>query len=112
MDGVITSNPDFFRWWTYQLKKKGNDNEIHILTARNPSRKEETIRELEFWGISYDHIHTMDEGMVRGTFNLGAWKIGTVYKIKPDIWLDNEIKTYKEWGLVFSLIKDVEIINI
>jgi hypothetical protein len=113
LDGVITSNPDFFRWWTYQLKKKGNKNGIHILTARNPSRIEETIRELEFWGISYDQLHTMDESEPRGLNNLGIWKLNMIIEIKPDIWIENEIKAYKAVGVDFDkLPKTLNIINI
>lgn len=111
LDGVITSNPDFFKWWTYQLKKRGNDNEIHILTARNPSRYHETIIELANWGIYYDHLHTMSKTMERGLKNLGIWKRDKILEIKPDIWIENEIKTYKELGVDFSQI-ETNIINI
>jgi len=65
IDGVITSNPDFFKWWTYQLKKRGNKSIIHIVSSRNPSRRNETEKELEYWSIKYDYLHTMDESLDR-----------------------------------------------
>lgn len=70
LDGVITSNPNFFKWWTYQLKKKGNDNEIHILTARNPSRYHETIFEImEKFKIDFAKVQEI-KGYFKGLMRL------------------------------------------
>jgi len=95
LDGVISSNPDFFRWWTYQLKKKNNNNIVHILTSRNPSRREETTDELRFWGISYDNLHTMPAHLPRGYDEQARWKVERANKIGADIWLDNDFKVYE-----------------
>lgn len=113
LDGVINANPDFFKWWTFHLKKKGNNNEIHILTARNPSRVEETKSELDFWGIKYDYLHTMTDLFDRKLFTLGEWKRNKILELKPDVWIENELKTYKAIGVDFNNISDkVNIINL
>lgn len=112
LDGCITTNPDFFKLLTYFLKKKGNNNEVYILTARNPARLEETINELAKWGISYDQLHTMPVGYDRNYMGLGFWKKEKLKEIKPDIWFENEVKVYEKLcGVNFSDL-DINIINI
>lgn len=95
IDGVINANPDFFKWWTYQLKKKMNTNRVIILTARNPSRQSETMRELEFFGITYDEIHFMEPELERDYKTQALWKVSKVKELKPHIWLDNDFKVYE-----------------
>lgn len=96
LDGVITANPDFFKWFTYNLKKKGNDNDIHIVTARNPGREIETLQELMFWGIAYDELHMMDKKLKRDYKTQGEWKNYMVKIINADIWFDNDFKVYEK----------------
>jgi hypothetical protein len=95
MDGVITANPDFFKWFTYHLKKRGNSNEVYIVSSRNPQRKKESIKELNNWGISYDELYTMPSNMARDYLTQAVWKIETVCKLKPEVWMDNEFKVYE-----------------
>ena len=95
LDGCVTSNPDFFKWWTYTLTKKGNNNEVWILTARNPSRIDETIEELAYWGIKYDQIFFMGKDMPRDDTTQARWKLQKVKEMKPDIWIDNDFKVYE-----------------
>jgi hypothetical protein len=95
LDGTITSNPDFFKWWTYQLRKKGNRHVVDILTARNPGRFKETIKELKHWGITYNEIYSMDADAPRILQAQADWKIEVVNKVKPTIWIDNNLKLYK-----------------
>lgn len=106
IDGVITANPDFFKWFSYHLSKKLNNNEIHIVTSRNPERKEETINELRNWGISYDAIHFMPKELTRDNKTQGRWKKDTVQALNADLWFDNDFKWYeKECGIDFSDLK-------
>jgi len=106
LDGVITTNPDFFKLLTYWLKKKRNNNKIYILTARNPERQEETINELRNWGISYDTLHFMPKQLTRDFKTQGLWKKDTVQVLNADLWFDNDFKWYeKECGIDFSDLK-------
>ncbi len=93
LDDCITTNPDFFKWWIYQLRKNGH--QIIILTARNPRRRQETLEELEFWGIKYNLIYFMDDDMARDFTTQAKWKLKKIKEIKPNIWLDNNFKIYK-----------------
>lgn len=93
MDGVITSNPDFFKWWTYQLHKNGH--EIYIVSARNPKREQETLDELKHWGITSDHLIMMTD-QPRDHKSQAEWKVAAVKEYKIDIWLDNDFKIYEK----------------
>ena len=55
IDGTISVCPTFFSALTNALKGK---TEIFILTNRDPSKKSrrETEKELEKWGIWYEHL--------------------------------------------------------
>jgi hypothetical protein len=101
LDGVIGTNPEFFKWFTFILHK--NKQWIDIVTSRNPSRVEETKKELSFWGITYDDIHFMSSQMPRDYKTQGEWKRDKVIALKSDIWMDNEFKIYdKVCGVDFS----------
>ena len=101
VDGVITANPDFFRWWINQLRKNGQI--IYILTARNPSRVAETGKELKELGIKYDGVCYMPEDSQRDYKTQAEWKKSVVKDLKIDIWVDNEFKVYKRCcGVSFS----------
>ena len=96
IDGVITSNPDFFKWWIYQLRKKGNNNKVAIISARNPSRMDETLFELERWGIDFDEIYSMTERLKRDMKSQAKWKLSIIKQIHPDVWVDNDFKVYEK----------------
>lgn len=53
IDGTITSAPDFFQMMTQTLSQVA---QIHILTARDPNCREETISELVELGVMYDKL--------------------------------------------------------
>lgn len=103
LDGVITTNPDFFKLLTYWLKKKRNNNEVYILTGRNPSRQGETINELEKWQISYDRLFFMPKELTRDARTQGLWKKDKILELRADLWFDNDFKWYeRDYGIDFS----------
>lgn len=98
IDGVITSNPDFFKWWTYQLTKKGNSNVVYIVSSRNPSRISETFNELYKWGITFDKYFYMGESgkkLKRDWKTQAKWKIDIIRTLRPHVWIDNDFKMYE-----------------
>ncbi len=104
MDGAISVNPTFFSFLTYILHK--NKHWIDIVTSRNPSRVEETKKELEHWHITYDDLHFMAESMPRDYKTQGEWKVNKIGQLQTDIWIDNEFKIYEEvCGVDFSECK-------
>lgn len=106
IDGVISTNPQFFSLLTYFLTKKRNECEVYIVTARNPNRKQETIDELGVWGIQYDDVLFMPSDLTRDFTTQGKWKKDTVQGLNADLWFDNDFKWYeKECGIDFSDLK-------
>jgi hypothetical protein len=114
IDGTIDSNPSFFSWFTYKLRKPDNNNQIYIVTCRNPSRKAETEDQLSRWGIEYDSIIFMPDDCPRDIRSLLDWKIGIISEIDPDIWFDDWIKLYRNlYGVdLRSLFPECEIISL
>jgi len=110
VDGVITANPYFWAWWIYELRK--NNQKVIILTSRNPNRKEKTKVELANWGITYDEIYFMDSELPRGYDTQAKWKVDMVKILKPDIWVDNEFKSYERTLGVSTDVKGVTRIEI
>lgn len=101
IDGVITANPDFFRFLSYLFKKNGWY--VDIITSRNPKRKKETEEELKKWDISYDTIHFMSTDLPRDYKTQGEWKVQKVNYLGSTLWIDNEFKVYeKVVGVDFS----------
>lgn len=101
IDGVITTNPDFFRFLTYILHKNGWF--VDIVTSRNPKRVKETEQELKKWDITYDTIHFMSTKDKRDYKTQGEWKKNTVNVLGSTLWMDNEFKVYeKVLGIDFS----------
>jgi hypothetical protein len=101
VDGVISTNPDFFKFLTYILHKNGDW--IDIISSRNPKRVDETKKELIHWGITYDELHMMSSMMPRDYKTQGEWKVSKIAELKTDIWIDNEFKVYeKVLGVDFS----------
>lgn len=92
IDGVIGANPDFFKWWTHILNKNGHT--IDILSSRNPDRRDETVAELEKWGISYRWLQMMTRHE-KDWKRQAKWKIESIKRIKPDVWIDNDFKMYE-----------------
>lgn len=101
IDGTIDANPQWYAQLTYWLIKPGNNNQIYIVTCRNPKRKLETIEQLRVWRILYHHIIFMTHTDLRSHKNLLRWKLGKVKEIQPDIWIDDEIKLYKQLYGIF-----------
>lgn len=115
LDGVITANPSFWKWWVYHLRKKPNHCWVGILTARNPKRVDETLEELKFWGIEYDEIYFMDAALARSFKSQGEWKRNMLLEIQPDVWVEDQLKVYERaCGVDFSVLleKGLEIIKI
>jgi len=106
IDGVIGTNPQFFGTLTNFLTKKNNENEVFIITARNPSRYDETVNQLDKWNITYNELHFMPDDFTRDATTQGNWKKDTVSRLNIDIWFDNDFKWYeKECGIDFSEMK-------
>ena len=106
VDGVISTNPQFFSLLTYFLTKKRNEHEVYILTARNPNRKNETINDLNVWNICYKEVLFMPVDLARDFRTQGRWKKDIVTTLKADLWFDNDFKWYeKECGIDFSDLK-------
>lgn len=106
VDGVISTNPQFFSLLTYFLTKKRNECEIYILTARNPNRYPETKTQLETWGVHYNDLIFMPSDFTRDFRTQGKWKKDTVASLNADLWFDNDFKWYeKECGIDFSDLK-------
>lgn len=55
MDGTITDFPDFFAALASSEKF-----EIHIITGRGEEHRQQTIEELNKFGVRYDHMHFVD----------------------------------------------------
>lgn len=96
IDGTIDSNPSFFAWFTYHLKKPANNHTIIIITCRNPERQGSTLAELQSWGIVYDQIYFMPPDHDRSHRSLLEWKLAKIIAIDPDIWFDDCIKLYNQ----------------
>jgi uncharacterized HAD superfamily protein len=110
LDGVITTNPDFFKVLTYWLKKKRNENKVFILTARNPKRKKETIKWLARFNIYHDDVIFMPRQLTRDFTTQGKWKKDVVSVLNADLWFDNDFKWYeRECGIDFSSLKTERI---
>jgi len=106
LDGVITTNPDFFKVFTYWLKKKRNNNTVYILTARNPERNIDTYMELDRFGISYDNVCFMPDDFTRDATTQGNWKKDIIKVLNADLWFDNDFKWYeRDCGIDFSDLK-------
>ena len=106
LDGVITTNPDFFKLLTYWLTKKRNNNRVIVVTARNPERKREIFDWLNKWGITYNDVYFMSEDLARDFTTQGKWKKDIIRDQKVDIWFDNDFKWYeRECKLDFSDLK-------
>lgn len=106
VDGVITTNPDFFRLLIFFLKKKRNNNEVFIVSSRNPDRREETEKYLKMVNICYDELITMKKDLTRDTRTQAKWKKDTVQGLNADLWFDNDFKWYeRECGIDFSDLK-------
>ena len=102
LDGTITANPDFFRLLIHLLSKNGV--EVHILTARKPSRNKETNKEFEMLGLlALDDnpitAHSMSEHSSDWKKQM-QWKIDEAIKIKPDMWIDND---FKMWDRIYQV---------
>ena len=94
IDGVITTAPHIISWLTFHLIH--SNQQVIIITSRNPKRKTETIDFLHRNNIYYTEIVFMDEKEERGFSNLAKWKINQIEKYKPLIWIDDNIKEYTE----------------
>jgi uncharacterized HAD superfamily protein len=106
IDGVISTNPQFFSLLTYFLTKKRNQHEVYILTARNPNRKNETINDLSVWNVCYKELIFMPTDLTRDFTTQGKWKKDVVANLNADLWFDNDFKWYeKECGIDFSDLK-------
>jgi len=106
IDGVISTNPQFFSLLTYFFTKKRNNHKVYVLTARNPSRYFETYHELKDWGIHSGDIIFMPADLTRDFTTQGNWKKDIVRDLEIDLWFDNDFKWYeKECGIDFSDLK-------
>lgn len=106
MDGVLTTNPDFFKLLTYWLTKKRNNNRVIVVTARNPDRKNEIFAWLDRWGITYNDVYFMPEDLARDPTTQGKWKKDIIRSQKVDLWFDNDFKWYeKSCKIDFSDLK-------
>jgi len=110
IDGVISTNPQFFSLLTYFLTKKRNEHIVYILTARNPKRRDETYNILREWNISFNEVFFMPSDLARDFRTQGKWKKDTVQALNADLWFDNDFKWYeKECGIDFSDLKCTRI---
>lgn len=106
IDGVISTNPQFFSLLTYFLTKKRNECKVYIVTARNPNRAVDTIEELLMWNIKYNDIYFMPADLTRDFTTQGNWKKDIVQGLNADLWFDNDFKWYeRECGIDFSNLK-------
>lgn len=97
IDGVITANPEVFKWLTYHLSKNENDNKIYIISWRNGQdveRYTQTLEELGLFGITYDMLITAPRKF-KNLRTAAFWKIKMMRELKVDIWFDDEIKSYR-----------------
>ena len=110
IDGVISTNPQFFSQLSYFFTKRNNQHEVYILTARNPKRRLETYVELEKWDIYFNEVLFMPSDLTRDFTTQGKWKKDTVQALNADLWFDNDFKWYeKECGIDFSDLKCTRI---
>lgn len=112
VDGVITTNPGFWSYWTYHLAKNGH--KVFVLTARNPSRVNETIGQLAKWNICCDKIITMPDILPRDLLTQWEWKVKEAKKSKADVWVDDQFKICEQvFGWDWSKkIKNISMIRI
>jgi uncharacterized HAD superfamily protein len=110
IDGVISTNPQFFGLLTYFLTKKRNRHLVFIVTARNPNRQKETIKWLKGVGVVYEKVFFMPTDLTRDFTTQGNWKKDVVSNLNADLWFDNDFKWYeRECGIDFSDLKCVRI---
>jgi hypothetical protein len=112
LDGVITANPEFFKWWIYHLRSKRNRHLVYIITARNPERLIETEAELKFWGIQYDELRFMEGDEPRTLEAQADWKVRMILDIMPQVWVDNDFKIYEQACNIRTDIQGVTKIEI
>lgn len=106
IDGVISTNPQFFSLLSYFITKARNEHEVYIVTARNPKRKNTTYSELENWHICFKEVIFMPSDLARDFTTQGNWKKDTVRALNADLWFDNDFKWYeRECGIDFSDLK-------
>lgn len=111
IDGVISSNPDFWKWLVYQLTKKPNNVKVFIVSARNPNRLKETENDLLDWGIRYDELITMPKEAPRSFKYQAIWKIAAIKEIEADIWVDDDFKIFKQ-TLGIDVWKELPNVNL
>lgn len=116
IDGVITANPQALSWITYHLSKNENGHEIHIISWRDgsdPKRVQETIDDLKNFGIRYTSL-TLAPKRLTNLRQSALWKIATIQGLGINVWIDDEIKSYKrDLGIdVDRLLPDVVKIQI
>lgn len=116
IDGVINANPQALSWLTFHLNKNENSVRIIVLTWRdgsNQQRRNETVEELERWGIRYDEL-VMAPRRFENDRIAAFWKITQIDELGVNIWFDNDIKHYKrDYQIDLDvLLPTVEKINI
>ena len=83
IDGVISAYPQFFAALTNGLKGKA---EIFILTGRDPSEqsRRKTEKELEKWGIHFEHLI------------FSGQKSKVIMENEIDIFIENEDEQFQD----------------
>lgn len=107
IDGVITANPQAMSWLTHHLCKNENKQEVLIVTWRDgsdPVRVEQTLRELETFGIFYNEI-VMAPRKFTDAKTAAFWKIAKITELGINIWVDDELKMYRrDFGIDLDLL--------
>lgn len=99
-DGTITSNYNFYVQLTAMLIKSGH--QVIVLSGCNPTRVKEIYMDLAHKGITYHKLISRPKQVNSGPQNIGKWKHEMLKYLKVDLWIDNEVKNYKEAGIDFS----------
>lgn len=102
MDGVITANPTALEWLTYHLSKNENSFDIYIVTWRNGSDEDrvfETYEDLRRFNISYKELIMAPQKFFKAR-DAAEWKLSKIKELGINIWVDDELKSYKrDYGI-------------
>jgi hypothetical protein len=85
IDNTITDQPEMFRILSGALRREGH--EVHILTFRSETLRDETERELALMGVEYDSMRmgdgTEDPGLKAQW--AGELKLNVMFEDNPSV---------------------------
>lgn len=100
-DGVITRHPDHLRFLADHLMMSGG--EVHIITGRRKSDREETLRRLKEMRFRFTslHLYPVEYKWTPGAMvdketlsDIGIWKAQMCQDLGIDLFMDDHLHSY------------------